>query len=125
MFYQAGEYLNKILKFHQSDYRGKWFSQSLYSLSVSIADKIGKLVWKYNNLTDFLIRFVRKVFILRTVTWGTDYNDTAIFTPKIIPLMYMDVTQCITYNPPGPSKARWGGHVIEIFPQNYKYTIIS
>ena len=48
----------------------------------------------------------------RNVTWKDDFNDSAIFASKIVPLMYIDTTRCFTYNPPEPSKARWGGEVI-------------
>ena len=38
-------------------------------------------------------------------------NDTTILSSKIIPLMYLDVTRCITYSPPEFPKAAWGGEV--------------
>ena len=70
-------------------------------------------------MVSIMIMFLREVFILRRVKWKEDFNDTAIFTPKIFPLMGMAITQCLTYNPPGPSKARWGGDVRKISPKSY------
>lgn len=43
-----------------------------------------------------------------------DFNDTEIFASKIVPLLYVGTTRCFTYDPPEPSKVRWGGEVTKL-----------
>ena len=54
------------------------------------------------------ITFVKKIHRIITLK---NLNDTTILSSEIIPLMYLDVTRCITYSPPEFPKAAWGGEV--------------